>query len=424
VVSNICPRCGFPNDPGVTTCRKCKAAYSDSQAGRQGLDIYGTPAPSATAKATEGDPNATMPLMPSEQPDTSYMVIPRTKTHPKAVVVPIPSAPGGEVTPVTAEKPSSAPPAKLNLDFSDEAPPGEGPVAVTSDLKREIPHDRRSAARVAAPVHPPAEPAPAPPVAGFPRSKGIRITMPEEPAAPAGAGEKAEPSELGRAQEFSDAGPSARSSIHKAATHPSKEPGAEAARRPGKSDAPSAGPSARGSGPTRAGPMSIPGIPVRESWIEYSEPLAQRDLIAAGFIRRLVAAAIDGALVGAAGAAVAWLGVASYGSSPELSLGMADPGKALAALGLPLGLLLASIVGLYALSFHFLSGRTIGKMVRLRVITTAGEPLSIWRALGRTAACAATVGTFLIGFLWILVDDRGQALHDKIAGTYVIVEED
>ena len=61
-------------------------------------------------------------------------------------------------------------------------------------------------------------------------------------------------------------------------------------------------------------------------------------------------------------------------------------------------------------------------VVGLRVITTDGNPLTIWRAAGRTAAYAATLMTFFIGFLWILVDDRGQALHDKIAGTYVIIE--
>ena len=411
MVSNICPRCGFPNDPGVTKCRKCRLDYSDSQARHAALDIYGAPAPSAADRPEPPDPNATLPLMPGENPDTSYMVIPRTKTSPKAVVIPVPPAPGqppagpSGVGPVSGERPSSAPPAKTGLDFSDEARPGEDMAAVAPDLKREVPLERRDS-RIASPIAPPAaEKADRPSrTTDFPRSKGIRITMPEEPAAPAAQG-ASEPTEMGAAQEFSDAGPGAPSAVHKAAPHPSRQPAAPAKKA------------------VSAPAVSTPGIAVRESWIEYSEAIAPRDLVAAGFIRRLAAAAIDTILVGAVSAGVAWLGLASFGSTPALQAGLADTGKALAALGLPAALLLGAIVGLYSLAFHFLSGRTIGKMVAgLRVITTAGEPLSIWRAAGRTAAYAATLGTFLIGFLWILVDDRGQAIHDKLSGTYVIIE--
>lgn len=404
MASNICPRCGFPNDPGVTTCRKCRLAYSDSKADRGSVDIYGSPAPSVAGKPGKAessdppDPNATLPLMPGDHPDTSYMVIPRTKTSPKAVVVP-----------VTGEKPSSAPPGKTGLDFSDEAPPGQAPVSVASGLSRELPSEGRIS-RVAAPIAAPAperQEAPERPLRSMdlPRSKGIRITMPEEPAAAPGTQEKAEPTEMGTARDFSDAGPGAPSAVHKAAPHPSRQPGAEAAR------------------PSAAAKVSLPGIAVRESWIEYSEPLVKRDVVAAGFIRRGTAAAVDTALVVGAAAGVAWLGLASFGMNPALQAALNDTGKAVPALGLPIALLLAAVVGLYSLAFHFLSGKTIGKMVLgLRVITMDGSPLTIWRAAGRTAAYAATLITFFIGFLWILVDDRGQALHDKISGTYVIIE--
>ena len=348
-------------------------------------------------KTDPPDPNATLPLMPGENPDTSYMVIPRTKTSPKAVVVP-----------VTGEKPSSAPPGKTGLEFSDEAPPGQAPVSVASDLTRELPGEGRIS-RVAAPIVAPiAAPAPVRQEAqekplrsmDLPKSKGIRITMPE--AANPGCGEGRADGD-GRRAVFPTV--SAPHPVHKAAPHPSKQPGAAAAR------------------PSAATKVSQPGIAVRESWIEYSEPLVKRDVVAAGFIRRFTAASIDTALLGGAAAGVVWLGFASFGTSPALQAALRDTGKVLPALGLPIALLLAAVVGLYSLAFHFLSGKTIGKMVvGLRVITTDGNPLTIWRAAGRTAAYAATLMTFFIGFLWILVDDRGQALHDKIAGTYVIIE--
>ena len=209
-------------------------------------------------KTDPPDPNATLPLMPGENPDTSYMVIPRTKTSPKAVVVP-----------VTGEKPSSAPPGKTGLEFSDEAPPGQAPVSVASDLTRELPGEGRIS-RVAAPIVAPiAAPAPVRQEAqekplrsmDLPKSKGIRITMPE--AANPGCAEGRADGD-GRRAVFPTMRP--RHPVHKAAPHPSK-PGAAAAS-----------PLPRRRSPSRGSPSAV---------VDQYPALVKRDVVAARFIRRL-----------------------------------------------------------------------------------------------------------------------------------------
>ena len=76
---------------------------------------------------------------------------------------------------------------------------------------------------------------------------------------------------------------------------------------------------------------------------------------------------------------------------------------------------------LYHILFNNLTGQTIGKAILgLRVVTMDGSRLSFWRTVMRMAAFFLSVFIFGLGILWILVDDKRQALHDKLAGTYVI----
>jgi uncharacterized RDD family membrane protein YckC len=80
--------------------------------------------------------------------------------------------------------------------------------------------------------------------------------------------------------------------------------------------------------------------------------------------------------------------------------------------GFPLG---------YMLFFWILTGQTLGHYAAgLRVIRTDGHRVNL------VSGCIRFFGYFLcilslgLGFLWILVDDRRQGWHDKLAGTCVI----
>jgi uncharacterized RDD family membrane protein YckC len=80
---------------------------------------------------------------------------------------------------------------------------------------------------------------------------------------------------------------------------------------------------------------------------------------------------------------------------------------------------------LYFVGFWVKSGQTIGKNVLgLQVIRTNGQPLSWGKGLLRYVGYLVSGLVFSLGFIWIAFDRNRQGWHDKIAGTYVINDED
>ena len=80
-----------------------------------------------------------------------------------------------------------------------------------------------------------------------------------------------------------------------------------------------------------------------------------------------------------------------------------------------------ALIVTYHVFFLATIGRTPGKaLFGLRVYTFQGKNLSIWRALIRTISYSLSLLTFGLGFLWVLADNRRQALHDKLAGSCVV----
>ncbi|WP_229073718.1 RDD family protein [Actinoplanes sp. DH11] len=80
-------------------------------------------------------------------------------------------------------------------------------------------------------------------------------------------------------------------------------------------------------------------------------------------------------------------------------------------LGLP------SVMAIYCASFWLLAGRTPGMAVLgLRVVRADGRPVRWPAALVRGVLLAY----FPVGALWLIVDRRRQAVHDKVAGTVVV----
>jgi uncharacterized RDD family membrane protein YckC len=76
---------------------------------------------------------------------------------------------------------------------------------------------------------------------------------------------------------------------------------------------------------------------------------------------------------------------------------------------------------LYHALFITVVGQTPGKLLMgLRVLTTGGARVTFWRASLRFAGYFISMFILFLGFAWVLVDDRRQGWHDKIAGTYVV----
>lgn len=89
--------------------------------------------------------------------------------------------------------------------------------------------------------------------------------------------------------------------------------------------------------------------------------------------------------------------------------------------GLAVLFVMIMVVFLYFFIFHFMRGQTPGKrLLGAAVIDIYGEPPSITRALVRTVAAFFSFAACSIGLLWIGFDREHRALHDHLAGTYVV----
>jgi uncharacterized RDD family membrane protein YckC len=74
----------------------------------------------------------------------------------------------------------------------------------------------------------------------------------------------------------------------------------------------------------------------------------------------------------------------------------------------------------YDIGFWLLAGQTPGKRVMgLRIVRTDGQRLTLGNCVLRVFGYWISAILFL-GYLWVLVDNRRQGFHDKIAGTFVV----
>lgn len=147
---------------------------------------------------------------------------------------------------------------------------------------------------------------------------------------------------------------------------------------------------------------------------------AVQDYGKAGFWIRWLALLIDNAILSIAGGILGGCCGFFIGFFGALARAGKSETQVLAAvLG---GLLGALIQAAYFTILTWRYGQTLGKkLLNLRVVTTEYQPLSFGRAFLREV-----IGKFIstvllfIGFLWVAWDEKKQALHDKLAGTYVI----
>jgi uncharacterized RDD family membrane protein YckC len=139
----------------------------------------------------------------------------------------------------------------------------------------------------------------------------------------------------------------------------------------------------------------------------------------AGFVTRLVAWIIDGLIISAvitvtfAAARLLiqafpineWLGLNQFMTQITTGVSVA------VAVAIPI---------IYNIGFWLLAGQTFGKWVMgVRIIRTNGERVRFGTCVRRQIGYVFSAVLF-IGYLWILVDNRRQGFHDKIAGTFVV----
>jgi uncharacterized RDD family membrane protein YckC len=147
---------------------------------------------------------------------------------------------------------------------------------------------------------------------------------------------------------------------------------------------------------------------------------------AAGFWRRAIAGLVDLAILLPVWAAAGLALCLAFGQPiprlPELS-----PDLLIAALldGNSASESLLAISGilffLYFFLFHAMRGQTPGKqLLGLRIIDGYGGRPGLLRTLVRTASYLLSALPCSLGFVWIGFDRERRALHDWIAGTYVV----
>ncbi|MGB9700099.1 MAG: RDD family protein [Thermodesulfobacteriota bacterium] len=152
---------------------------------------------------------------------------------------------------------------------------------------------------------------------------------------------------------------------------------------------------------------------------EVKRPISLKVSQPAGFWLRLMAFAIDGAIIFFTFIIFVIIGLIAVEMMPgeirEIPL-LRLLGIILPAL-FPLGCLLALS---YFTFFHLVWGQTIGKMIfGLRVVQTDGHPLSTGRALLRAVAYFLSAFPLGLGFLWVGFSSKKRSWHDWIAGTVV-----
>jgi len=82
------------------------------------------------------------------------------------------------------------------------------------------------------------------------------------------------------------------------------------------------------------------------------------------------------------------------------------------------------ILGIYFIVCWTRGGRTLSMQTwNIRVVRSDGLPLSAGQALLRYALAWPSLALFGCGLLWVLFDRDRQFLHDRLAGTRIVMNE-
>ncbi|MBI5177720.1 MAG: RDD family protein [Nitrospinae bacterium] len=142
--------------------------------------------------------------------------------------------------------------------------------------------------------------------------------------------------------------------------------------------------------------------------------LFERSPSYAGFIRRSLAFAIDFLII------ASFIYLTGHGAVSVAGPEGADDWR-LFRLAALIGFFSAVFPFVYFVWFHATGGQTPGKKaVGIKVAGYGGGEVSPARSVFRTLGYLVSALFFFLGFLWPVFDRRGQAWHDKIAGTVVV----
>ena len=140
----------------------------------------------------------------------------------------------------------------------------------------------------------------------------------------------------------------------------------------------------------------------------------------AGLFRRLASLLYDGCIVGAIWMLIGFVVQLVVGpDTSELVDGRVQTDPVLG--NILFFLMVASCAGFF-LWFWTRSGQTVGMLAwRIKVVDHNGRPISVRQAGIRLLLAWPAFFVLGLGYLWLLVDTEGDALHDKISATRVVV---
>jgi uncharacterized RDD family membrane protein YckC len=166
-----------------------------------------------------------------------------------------------------------------------------------------------------------------------------------------------------------------------------------------------------------------PKAPTPSSIVDKAGPEAVSGEYA-GFWIRLLAAIIDGFILGIVGSVVSFIFGGIMGTTLLTQTGEPSQANLGTAFGLfgAMNVVLLSINIAYYVVLTGTYGATLGKMVLgLRVVDTNGQKISYGKAALREIVGKWISSVVLgLGYLWVAFDEKKQGWHDKIAGTYVV----
>lgn len=87
--------------------------------------------------------------------------------------------------------------------------------------------------------------------------------------------------------------------------------------------------------------------------------------------------------------------------------------------------LLVGVIGIfYSITMLTVQGATIGKkLFHIRVVNKEYNQVTLFQAIIRETIGKILSGLLNLGYIWVLIDDKRQSWHDKIAKTYVIYDQ-
>lgn len=116
-----------------------------------------------------------------------------------------------------------------------------------------------------------------------------------------------------------------------------------------------------------------------------------------------------------------WIGAAALWMVIGVGLGRFHPNEPLIPGNIAFDLYILAVTYLYLAGLWHRTGQTLGMRAwRMRVTAVDGAPVG-WKQ-GFVRLLAATLSWLLLGagWLYILFDEQGRALHDRLSGTRVL----